>query len=794
VRQGGSGRVSLATPVAAYLPALVALTIILVAGLFVEQQSRSLELIGRRATVGQEVARLGAGLQRAVAAELAAADRLAVSASVPDALRKLSEAARPTRILAVLGPNGPLPAPATAAAATVLAAAQEDSGGSPRGARIVPGPDGAWLVARSPADAPAEAAISAAPIEAILAVAGIAEASPALALTLSDAHGTPALAGEPPADPVRLPVPLPGGDWTLGAAPVGGWTVGPGAGWPIGLLTLLSAALIVLPMIRTRRLIGERQKNILELRDREAELARLSRRLGLALDASKVGVWDYNIDSDTLVWDERMEELYGYAPFTRGHSYTDWRDRLHPDDLARAEAEFREAIEVTGRYVSDYRLLLPSGEVRHIRAIGQVFHETHGSAQIVGVNWDVTADVQRNAELEAKRREAEGASIAKSQFLATMSHEIRTPMNGVIGMLDLILRTETDPATRERAEIACESAHHLLQILNDILDLSKLEANRITLEPAPVDVRRLARDVVALMAAGPVGRDLAVTVEHAADLPEQVLCDPTRLRQVMMNLVGNAVKFTEKGSVTLVVDRGPGDRLQVAVRDTGVGIPEAAKRMLFERFNQVDSSITRVRGGTGLGLAISRQLVELMGGEIAVESVAGLGSTFRFWIPAPAVNAAPQSVAPKALPPTAATPPLRVLVAEDNQTNRQILAAYLAIGGHSAHMVANGVEALAAVEAAEFDLVLMDVQMPLMDGLTATRRIRALPGPASALPIVALTANAMQGDREVCLAAGMTEYVAKPVSLDALYAAIAAASATAPPARPAPSPRRDRSW
>jgi CheY-like chemotaxis protein len=360
-------------------------------------------------------------------------------------------------------------------------------------------------------------------------------------------------------------------------------------------------------------------------------------------------------------------------------------------------------------------------------------------------------------------------------------------------MLDLILRTDTDPVTRERAEIACESAHHLLQILNDILDLSKLEANRITLEPGPVDLRRLARDVVALMAAGAVGRDLTVTVELAPDLPEHVLCDPTRLRQVLMNLVGNAVKFTEKGSVTLAVGRGPGDRLEVAVHDTGVGIPEAAKRTLFERFNQVDSSITRTRGGTGLGLAISRQLVELMGGEIAVESVAGLGSTFRFWIPAPAADGAAPPAARKTPPPPAATPPLRVLVAEDNQTNRQILAAYLAIGGHSAHMVANGVEALAAVEKAEFDLVLMDVQMPLMDGLTATRRIRALPGSASALPIVALTANAMQGDRELCLGAGMTEYVAKPVSLDALYAAIAAASATAPPPRPAPSPHRDRS-
>jgi CheY-like chemotaxis protein len=314
----------------------------------------------------------------------------------------------------------------------------------------------------------------------------------------------------------------------------------------------------------------------------------------------------------------------------------------------------------------------------------------------------------------------------------------------------------------------------------------------MAIRPEPSSVEQVVRSVLAVFAHKAEDKGIVLVHEATAGAPDRVMIDPNRLRQILVNLVGNAVKFTEKGRVTLAVGRGPGDRLEVAVHDTGVGIPEAAKRTLFERFNQVDSSVTRTRGGTGLGLAISRQLVELMGGEIAVESVAGLGSTFRFWIPAPAADAAAPLPVHKA-PPTAATVPLRVLVAEDNQTNRQILAAYLAIGGHSAHMVANGVEALAAVEEAEFDLVLMDVQMPLMDGLTATRRIRALPGPASALPIVALTANAMHGDRERCLAAGMTEYVAKPVSLDALYAAIAAASATAPRSRPGPSPRRGRS-
>jgi CheY-like chemotaxis protein len=335
-------------------------------------------------------------------------------------------------------------------------------------------------------------------------------------------------------------------------------------------------------------------------------------------------------------------------------------------------------------------------------------------------------------------------------------------------MLDLILRSEPDPGQRERVAIARASALHLLAILNDILDHSKLEANRITLEAADANVHRLARDVVALMAAGAGDRAVEVAAEIAPEVPVWLVCDATRLRQVLMNLVGNGVKFTEAGRVELRLGYARG-RLEVAVRDTGVGIPEAARARLFQRFAQVDPASPR--GGAGLGLAISRQLVELMGGEISVESAPGVGSTFRFSIAAPAGGkpAAEQAVSPLPAP----LPPRRVLVAEDNPTNRQILAAYLGMAGHEVRMVTNGLEALAEVQRGGFDLVIMDVQMPLMDGITATRRIRALDGPWSAIPVVALTASAMHGDREHCLAAGMTDYVTKPVSVEALYGAIA---------------------
>jgi signal transduction histidine kinase/CheY-like chemotaxis protein len=482
-----------------------------------------------------------------------------------------------------------------------------------------------------------------------------------------------------------------------------------------------------------------------------------------------------------------MDELYGLPRDGRARVYGDWRSRLHPEDLARAEREFDEAIRITGRYNSDYRLRLPDGTVRHIRAIGALYSDPDGTSKIVGVNWDVTADVLRNAELDAKRLEAEAASIAKSQFLATMSHEIRTPMNGILGMLDLLLRSNLTSDQAQRAEIACDSARHLLAILNDVLDFSKLEAHQVVLQLAPTDVARVARDVITLLSAGVEPRRLLLRLDIGPGLPAWLRCDAARLRQVLINLVGNAIKFTEAGSIDVILRFEPGGtaeaegRLTVAVRDTGVGIAREAQRKLFQRFVQVDGSDSRSRGGTGLGLAISRQLIELMGGTIGVESAPGQGSTFRFTIRA-APCAAPESVAPERrrsqrIAPIATTVPARILLAEDNRTNQQILSAYLALAGHSVHLVENGRRAVEAATAERFDLVLMDIQMPELDGVAAARHIRAIDGPGGQVPIIALTANAMDGDREEYIAAGMTDYVTKPITPDALFAAIARAIA-----------------
>jgi sensor domain CHASE-containing protein/CheY-like chemotaxis protein len=585
-------------------------------------------------------------------------------------------------------------------------------------------------------------------------------------------------------NPVTAEVTLPFGSWHMAAVPKGGWAVTPPNAWIVRALVFVGGMLVIGPILAAGHLIEERQRSVRDLEDREAQLDRLSRRLELALAASKVGVWDYNIATEELVWDDRMKELYDIAGKEGLCDYADWRDRLHPEDLYRAESEFSHAIDVTGHYNSEYRLRLRDGEVRHIRAIGAVYSSGDGTRRIVGVNWDVTADVLRQEELNAKRLEAESATVAKSQFLATMSHEIRTPMSGVLGMLDLLLNSPLAPEQRSRAELARTSAQSLLSILNDILDFSKLEANQVAMAEENVAIGPLVAEVAALMSAGAQQKGLTLTTRIAPSVPDSIVTDAGRLRQVLVNLVSNAVKFTERGRIEIRVDyaaTGSEGRLEVEVEDTGVGIPRAARAQLFQRFVQADSSPTRRSGGTGLGLAISRQLVERMGGRIEVESTEGEGSLFRFSIrtrpgaePVATVAAAPAPV-PSVPAPQSASPGLRILLAEDNQTNQLIVQAFVGMAGHEMTIVENGRAAVEAVQSERFDLVLMDVQMPEMDGPSAARAIRALPGPVSRIPIIALTANAMSGDREKYLAVGMTDYVSKPVDMATLHAAIARA-------------------
>ncbi len=366
--------------------------------------------------------------------------------------------------------------------------------------------------------------------------------------------------------------------------------------------------------------------------------------------------------------------------------------------------------------------------------------------------------------LERDRDDAEEAARAKAEFLATMSHEIRTPMHGVLGMLDLLRDSDLQAHQRDWVETAHHSAEALLSILNDILDLSKLEAGRVRIEAIDYSPGRLAQGVSELFASRAAAKGLALAVEIPPDLPAFVRGDPTRVRQILLNLMGNAVKFTDRGCVTLSIERAaaPAGRvgLRFSVADTGIGILDDVQPRLFSGFTQADSSITRRFGGTGLGLAICKRLIELMGGSIGFHSEPGAGSTFWFELH-PEPSDGPVAVPGIAPPPVSSV--FDVLLAEDNPVNQKVATAILTRRGHRVQVAANGVQAVEMARGGGFDLILMDLHMPAMDGLEATRRIRELPPPVGATPIIAMTANALSGDEERCLAAGMDGYLAKPV-------------------------------
>ena len=376
---------------------------------------------------------------------------------------------------------------------------------------------------------------------------------------------------------------------------------------------------------------------------------------------------------------------------------------------------------------------------------------------------------QLATNLSLARREAESASQAKSAFLANMSHEIRTPFHGLMGMLSLLRETGLTPRQIDYLRTATESADHLLAILNDILDMSKLESGRLTLAPAPLDLRSLLRDVEALMRPQAAAKSLALHIDADPAVPERVMGDSTRLKQILFNLLSNAIKFSDRGAVMLDVrlraGAEPPGEVEFVVADSGIGMDAATLAKLFDRFAQGDNSRSRRHGGTGLGLEISRNLARLMHGDITVTSKLGEGSCFTLRLPLQPLQDRRNLARAPWVPDTTTARPLTVLVAEDHPVNRQYIAALLENMGHAAHFTVNGQEAVEAARAMRFDLVLMDLHMPLLDGVAATRAIRALPDVArSTVPIVAMTADAFAETRDRCMVAGMNDFLTKPVS------------------------------
>ncbi len=688
----------------------------------------------------------------------------------------------------------------------------------------------------------------------------------------------------------------------------------------------------------TFELMVDRNDNLLsrqlEQRQQQAEaLNRINFLSDIALELTGCGYWhvDYS-DPDHYYQSERAAKILGepVKPDGRYHLQNEWFARLveaDPEVARQTAARYQGAIE--GRYENyqaTYAYKRPAdGNVVWIHALGKVVRDEKGLIRYMyGAYQDVSQRIKDEAALRDAIEKVEAATKAKSAFLANMSHEIRTPMNGIMGMTELALDTELTAEQRDYLNTVKSSADALLSLINDILDFSKIEAGRIELDPVDFLLRDSIGDTLSPLALRAAAKGIEIAYDVHPDVPDALIGDVYRLRQVLVNLTGNAIKFTERGEVVIAVNQkqrhGDDVVLEVAVRDTGIGIaPEAAAR-LFKAFEQAEASTTRKYGGTGLGLAISKQLVELMGGQIRLESTPGLGSTFIFTLrfkvgvaraaatPADAaqalagkvalvvddnqtnrrivgtmlghwglkviqadsataaltmldrasnagqtvslvitdlhmpemdgfaftsaVRAHPRfgsvtifmltssaspgdqarcnelGVAARLLKPVkqsllldnvmrvmgardlirSAAPgeasveakpgsgvrPLKVLLAEDNPVNQKFATKVLEGAGHSVVVANNGREAVEQTGSASFDIVLMDVQMPEMDGLDATRAIRGREAAGrSRLPIIAMTANAMKGDREMCIAAGMDGYVAKPVKRDLLFAEVA---------------------
>ena len=514
-----------------------------------------------------------------------------------------------------------------------------------------------------------------------------------------------------------------------------------------------------------------------------AVLIRRQLRHQRALERSEAlfrAIVDNSADIVTIL-DRCRQVVYGNLTLSRQLGYETHElpagtlELIHPEDQASIGAALEQAYSMPLSQVETvFRFLHKDGSWRWLElALTNLLHEP-GVGGVVAHARDITERREFEARLAEAKSQAELASKAKSEFLATMSHEVRTPMNGILGMCSLLEQTPLDASQREYASVIRGSAHALLNLVNDVLDLSRIEAGKMELANEPFCLYAVCREAVHLLLPRAREQNIGIDLDYSDGAPRGFRGDAIRIRQILLNLLGNAVKFTHLGGVRLRVSRQDGpppDRelIRIEVTDTGIGIDPAILPTLFEKFTQADSSNTRRYGGSGLGLSICRQLAGRMGSRIEAESTPGVGS--RFWLDVPlecvsearSAGGAVQSVAPH--PPVRRAAPARVLVAEDNRINQFVTAQMLTRLGLNCEVASDGLEAVERAAPGAFDLILMDCHMPRMDGYAATAAIRRAEAGGDRTPIIAITANAMEGERERCLASGMDDYLAKPFEI-----------------------------
>ena len=489
-----------------------------------------------------------------------------------------------------------------------------------------------------------------------------------------------------------------------------------------------------------------------------------------------VGSWDWELGSNKLTWSDELYRIFGVAPAEFSPSFEGHLAQVHPDDRSMVREAVQRALHERTPFTVDYRIIRPDGTVRVVDARGEVTLDDAGEpTRMIGTAQDVTERTQSEEQLKQARANAEAASESKSEFLANMSHEIRTPMTGVLGAISLLLESELTAQQHELADIVRNSGENLLNVINDILDFSKVEAGKLDIELIRFDMLKVVEEASALMSIRAAEKNISLIVRYPLEVPRHLVGDPGRIRQVLINLLANAINFTERGQVTVNVEGRPLSEeqasLRVSVEDTGIGIPEAKRQLIFEKFKQADASTTRRHGGTGLGLTISTQLVELMGGAIGVDSVEGKGSTFWFTL---TLSLQEEGYLPE--PPMVYLTGTRALIVDDNAVNRRVLNDQMRGWKMRTEVCASGDEALTALREAHaagdpFDLAIIDSEMPGMDGEALGRAIKADPTLKN-IALVMLSSAGEAGDASRFRDVGFAAYVVKPVRQSDLLATL----------------------